>query len=222
MASEKQIAANRANSQKSTGPRTAEGKTISSRNAVQHGLTGRLLYLSEPDQLLYAQLGKRLIEENQPMGAIEEELLKTIQDCHWQLNTIRVLSEQTLARLLDGAATSSTAASPALTLDQLGRYEISIQRSLNGAINQLRRSQKERKEQEHKEQVWRFEQQNRRPFNPKYDRVRAPNGFVLQEDAPYLAYQAAEQEILGRWAARNREATPESIPNPPEPAAPAA
>jgi hypothetical protein len=42
MASEKQIAANRANAKKSTGPRTAAGKLKSSRNAFRHGLSGPL------------------------------------------------------------------------------------------------------------------------------------------------------------------------------------
>ena len=39
MASEKQIAANRANAQKSTGPKTAAGRLKSSRNAYRHGLS---------------------------------------------------------------------------------------------------------------------------------------------------------------------------------------
>ena len=39
MATEKQIAANRANAKKSTGPRTSAGKKKSSRNAYRHGLS---------------------------------------------------------------------------------------------------------------------------------------------------------------------------------------
>lgn len=39
VATEKQIAANRANAQKSTGPKTAAGKQKSSRNAYRHGLS---------------------------------------------------------------------------------------------------------------------------------------------------------------------------------------
>ena len=39
MASEKQIAANRANAKRSTGPKTAAGRATSSRNAYQHGLS---------------------------------------------------------------------------------------------------------------------------------------------------------------------------------------
>ena len=40
MATEKQIAANRANAKHSTGPRTAAGKLKSSRNTYRHGLSG--------------------------------------------------------------------------------------------------------------------------------------------------------------------------------------
>jgi hypothetical protein len=54
MASEKQIAANRANAEKSTGPRTAAGKLKSSRNAFRHGLS-RLL-LSDPIEKKYQTL----------------------------------------------------------------------------------------------------------------------------------------------------------------------
>jgi hypothetical protein len=39
MASEKQIAANRANAKRSTGPKTLAGKLKSSRNAYRHGLS---------------------------------------------------------------------------------------------------------------------------------------------------------------------------------------
>jgi hypothetical protein len=39
MATEKQIAANRANAKRSTGPKTAAGRVKSSRNAYRHGLS---------------------------------------------------------------------------------------------------------------------------------------------------------------------------------------
>jgi len=42
MATERQIAANRANAKKSTGPKTAAGKRRSSGNAFRHGLSGPL------------------------------------------------------------------------------------------------------------------------------------------------------------------------------------
>lgn len=42
MASDRQIAANRANAKRSTGPKTAVGRFNSSRNATRHGLSGAL------------------------------------------------------------------------------------------------------------------------------------------------------------------------------------
>jgi hypothetical protein len=42
VATEKQIAANRANAKRSTGPKTAAGKRRSSGNAFRHGLSGPL------------------------------------------------------------------------------------------------------------------------------------------------------------------------------------
>jgi hypothetical protein len=40
MATKAQINANRRNSKKSTGPRTAESKAVVSQNVVKHGLSG--------------------------------------------------------------------------------------------------------------------------------------------------------------------------------------
>ena len=48
-ASEAQIRANQANAQKSTGPKTVEGKEVSRANALKHGLTGAGIVLPEAD-----------------------------------------------------------------------------------------------------------------------------------------------------------------------------
>jgi hypothetical protein len=51
MATERQIAANRANARRSTGPKTALGKMVSSRNSFRHGL-------SRPSRLDFAMSSK--------------------------------------------------------------------------------------------------------------------------------------------------------------------
>ena len=49
MATPAQIEANRRNALKSTGPRTAEGKEISRRNALKHGLAAETLVMPEDE-----------------------------------------------------------------------------------------------------------------------------------------------------------------------------
>lgn len=51
MASERQVAANRRNAQKSTGPKTALGKKRSSKNAYRHGLSLPMSNIGSQEQL---------------------------------------------------------------------------------------------------------------------------------------------------------------------------
>jgi hypothetical protein len=81
-----QIDANRRNAQKSTGPRTAEGKTASSRNRLLHGLRANkhLLLDEEPEEFL--SLLKDLYDRFQPVGDGEEKLVLLIASDQWRLD----------------------------------------------------------------------------------------------------------------------------------------
>ena len=57
--SDAQMAANRANAQKSTGPRTEEGKAISSQNALKHGVYSRSDILDGEFQEAFGQNARR-------------------------------------------------------------------------------------------------------------------------------------------------------------------
>ncbi len=46
--SERQLAANRKNTLRSTGPNTPEGKAVSARNAIKHGILSKAVILSVP------------------------------------------------------------------------------------------------------------------------------------------------------------------------------
>jgi hypothetical protein len=73
MATEKQIAANRANAKKSTGPKSVTGKETSSRNSIKHGLSG-LATRSSPAatrNAIVAALGIEEISEKQLMAAVD-------------------------------------------------------------------------------------------------------------------------------------------------------
>ena len=84
----KQIAANRRNAKKSTGPRTARGKAVSSRNAVKHGLYCRDLIIDSPklkeDPAEYNNLLKSLFDDLRPKGKIQKALVHIIAECLWR------------------------------------------------------------------------------------------------------------------------------------------
>ena len=60
MRSERKLAANRLNAEKSTGPKTARGRSCASRNAVRHGLTSLTLRKRAPASAAIERLAKAL------------------------------------------------------------------------------------------------------------------------------------------------------------------
>src|SRR5574341_1927219 len=55
-----------------TGPRTAEGKARSSRNALKHGLTSEDAVLAEEEPDEFEALRQGVIDERRPAGETEE------------------------------------------------------------------------------------------------------------------------------------------------------
>ena len=89
--SEARRAANRANAQYSTGPKTPEGKAKSSMNAVKTGLTGRSVLLPSDDALMYYEHLDRHFAEFAPATNKEKALVQTIADTEWRLLRIAPL-----------------------------------------------------------------------------------------------------------------------------------
>src|ERR1039457_5421396 len=75
MATQAQIDANRRNAQKSTGPRTPDGKAAVRQNAFRHGLSATYPLLSDEHDDAFESIHTALIEENEPVGVNEEILV---------------------------------------------------------------------------------------------------------------------------------------------------
>jgi hypothetical protein len=90
MATERQIAANRANALKSTGPRTPEGRARSARNAFTLGLTtDQLLAPTESRSDLTSHTAE-LHEAFAPATPLEALLVDRIVAASWRLRRVRM------------------------------------------------------------------------------------------------------------------------------------
>jgi hypothetical protein len=85
MSSLKQIAANRANALKSTGPRTAKGKERSRQNAMRHGLTAETVITAFERAADYQALETALFTDYQPASATEHQLISRLASVLWRL-----------------------------------------------------------------------------------------------------------------------------------------
>ena len=84
MTSIKQTEANRRNAQKSTGPRTPEGKAAVRLNALRHGLCARSAVLPAENAEEFEQLCADLETEWQPQGRTEQYLLEQMAVAQWK------------------------------------------------------------------------------------------------------------------------------------------
>jgi hypothetical protein len=89
--SEARLAANRANAQHSTGPKTSQGRAVSSLNALKTGLTGVTVLLPSDDADAYKSHILSYEKQFKPVGPEECALAQSIADIRWRLNRIPAL-----------------------------------------------------------------------------------------------------------------------------------
>jgi hypothetical protein len=185
--------ANAANAQKSTGPRTPAGKQRSSLNALRHGLTGHVVVLPTEDQTAYQRHLLRLVDQFQPKGALEEQLVQSLGDTTWRLNRVPA-TEATFLTLaaedhLDSIHTNEPRAAGALALAQafhhqshalanISIYEQRLARLFDRTLKQLREIQAERREHERSQmidaaEILQMHEDRDIPYDPAQD------GFVF-------------------------------------------
>ncbi len=96
MTTEKQILANRENSQNSTGPITIEGKAAVSQNRTTHGLNynpDTFRVLACEDQSQYDALLKALMDEQTPQDTTETLLVTSMAQHRWLFDRANRLQE---------------------------------------------------------------------------------------------------------------------------------
>jgi len=82
---------NRENARKSTGPKTAEGKAASSKNALKHGIYSKFACIPGEDPEKLDALREDLRAEHQPASLTEEMLVDELAHHYWRIKRYRYL-----------------------------------------------------------------------------------------------------------------------------------
>ncbi len=140
MASAAQIAANRRNSLRATGPRTAAGKARSSRNARKHGLYARDEAPSGEDAAALGDLTEAYLETFDPKDSADASLVRRLALVQWRLSRAAALEAELLNRAIARANSHDADPDRALgravsdcsgALTKLSRWESRLDRALS-------------------------------------------------------------------------------------------
>src|SRR5882757_8073856 len=107
MATPAQINANRANAQKSTGPRSPEGKSVSRFNALQHGLDAKSVIIPGEDPAEYEQLACDYHTEYHPRTPSEAFHVDTMLRADWNKRRLQKLEAELYRTVLAEAGTTN-------------------------------------------------------------------------------------------------------------------
>src|SRR5258708_29783901 len=156
MATEKQFAANRENSQKSTGPRTPEGRAAVRLNGVKHGLTAETIVLKGESQADFTNLMDSYEAEHDPATPTEEALVVQLGLAAWRLRRLyhqeagfyafqmkNLADGRESLKLNDAERMGYVCLMSDQTLDMFSRQEGRLQRSFYRALHELQRLRKE-------------------------------------------------------------------------------
>jgi hypothetical protein len=151
-----QIAANRRNARKSTGPRTESGKEVSAGNALRHGLTSRQLACEDERSADFAQFTEALRQDLAPLDEVEEQLAERVILSAWRLRR----AARAERAILDSWPASTSPSTHLLHAESgmsrlfvkrpesmlaLSRYEAALDRAFARALSLLERRQARRR-----------------------------------------------------------------------------
>jgi hypothetical protein len=146
-----QIAANRRNSKRSTGPRTAAGKAAIAGNALRHGLTADQLVIADEDAAAYSGFYQEMRAALAPADGFEEQLVERIIVCSWRLRRAsRIDADLISSSMTDSYPLSSGHVATVFLNNRsfaagvLMRYETEVDRALHRALMMLERRQARR------------------------------------------------------------------------------
>ena len=149
MATPAQIAANRANAQKSTGPRSVEGKSASRFNALKHGIDAVSVIIPGEDSAEYEALAADYRDEYRPQSASESFHVDTMLRADWLKRRMEIVEADLYRTIMiespgNPLATALLAETPAAKLLlRIQRQIAAFERTWHRANNEFNRARAE-------------------------------------------------------------------------------
>jgi hypothetical protein len=103
---EAQVEANRQNAQKSTGPKTPEGKAAVSQNALKHGLFAVQDVLTTENQAEFDLMRDEMLAELAPVGVVESLLARRAVNLAWRLKRAERMQSEAIEDMIEYQSTS--------------------------------------------------------------------------------------------------------------------
>jgi hypothetical protein len=183
MSTAAQNTANQANAQHSTGPRTEQGKTAVSTNAITHGATSEKALVKGESPTEYALHLKEFSQKFRPDDCHEVFLVQSMADAAWRLRRLKIWEMQVLELCRD--------ANPFLDddlfkkLNRTHRHMQSIERSYHRALQAFNAARKPAPPE-----------QSQIPANLTKPTISAPKPEPKQENTPQPADCAAPKTAV--------------------------
>src|ERR1039458_6100926 len=137
MATPAQIAANQANAQKSTGPRSVEGKSASRFNALKHSIDAASIVIPGEDPADYDALADHYLQEFRPQSASESFHVGAMLRADWQKGRLQRVEADLFRTVLAESPGNSLAANLLVRVQpQIAAFE----RCWHRANTELRRA----------------------------------------------------------------------------------
>jgi hypothetical protein len=130
------LAANTANAQHSTGPRTPEGQSRSSQNARTHGLTARNLIVAPDEQEEFEELLQDYKTDVKPQGAAQQTLFDQLVEAAWNLRRVRRQETKLCSNISDLDLLDDDEIQK--KLDRLARHKVRIERTFHRSLKELK------------------------------------------------------------------------------------
>ena len=160
MATEKQLAANRRNAKRSTGPRTDQGKTIARINAIKHGLRAESIeVLPGEDAEAFRGLMIGLVDEYRPETPTQEHLVRRAAKLMWKeqrADRHEMMLEGRLFTKIETGASEIEKSTYDLfqMLTNQRRYTGALQRDLDRTFDAIRKNRLEHERRDEFEDEW--------------------------------------------------------------------